>query len=224
MSIPNQPRKIKKPWPTKEAMEQVYEMNLWGGVDYDFYSGEGSHQPKIIKPYINVVSEFLNSFKVPLTLCDLGCGDFNVGKNLVPYCKKYIAIDIVENLIDYNKKQFQVENLVFKCLDIAVDDLPIADCVIVRQVLQHLSNKEVERVIKKLYNYKYVILTEHIPMGNFVPNKDIISGQGIRIKKQSGLNILAAPFCFKVKNTKELTSIVLNDNKGVIVTTLYTVF
>jgi hypothetical protein len=73
-------------------------------------------------------------------------------------------------------------------------------------------------------NYKYVILTEHIPEGHFTPNKDIISGQGIRLKKQSGVNILAPPFNFKVKEEKQLLSVNLNDNKGLIVTSIYTLF
>ena len=42
----------KQPWPTKEAMIQIYEKNLWGGNSTEFYSGEGSHLPNIIQPYI----------------------------------------------------------------------------------------------------------------------------------------------------------------------------
>ena len=216
--------KAKNPWPTKKAMEQVYEMNLWGFNSSQFYSGEGSHQPEIIKPYIEFVISFLTSFNKPLTVLDLGCGDFNVGKEFVKYTQKYIGIDIVTNLINYNKKNFKAENLEFLCLDVSKDVLPKADCVIVRQVLQHLSNSEVKNIVEKLYNYKYIILTEHLPNGDFTPNKDIISGQGIRLKKQSGINLLEHPFNLKVAN--EQTSIVhkLNSDKEVIITTLYTMF
>lgn len=219
----NTTKKNKKPWPTKNAMEQVYEMNLWGSNTNGFYSGDGSHDPKIINPYINTVSSFLNSFKVPITVCDLGCGDFNVGKELIKHTNKYIAIDIVSNLIKYNKEKFNDNNLEFHCLDIAVDKLPTADCALIRQVLQHLSNAEIQSITKKLTNFKYIILTEHLPEGNFTPNLDIISGQGIRLKKQSGLNLLAPPFNFKVKEEKQLLSIPLNNNKGIIVTTLYSI-
>ncbi|MEG3659322.1 class I SAM-dependent methyltransferase [Arenibacter palladensis] len=214
----------KKPWPTKAAMEQVYEMNLWGGKEFDFYSGEGSHHPDIVNPYIAVLTDFLKSFKEPLTVCDLGCGDFNVGKDLVGHTKRYIAIDIVKGLIARNKEIFKAENLEFHYLDIAQDDLPSGDCVILRQVLQHLSNAEVQSVVGKLYNYKYVVLTEHLPIGDFIPNKDIISGQGIRLKKQSGINLLAPPFNFKVLEEKQLLSHLVNDGKGIIVTTLYRMF
>jgi SAM-dependent methyltransferase len=215
---------IKKPWPTKDAMEQIYQMKLWGHNNTDFYSGFGSHQSNIVNPYTLAVTSFLKSFKTALTICDLGCGDFNVGKELVKYTKKYIAIDIVSGLIQYNKEKFKEENLEFRCLDIAVNDLPSVDCVLLRQVLQHLSNKEVEAVVNKLTDFKYIILTEHLPEGDFIPNKDIISGQGIRVKRQSGLNLLAPPFNFKVKIEKELLKINLKQEKGVLVTTLYEVF
>ncbi|WP_308990666.1 class I SAM-dependent methyltransferase [Mariniflexile litorale] len=220
----NRTNKIKKPWPTKDAMEQVYAMKLWGNNKSDFYSGIGSHHPDIASPYIDVVTTFLKSFKSPLVVCDLGCGDFNIGKELVKHTKKYIAVDIVTSLIEFNKEKFKNENLEFHCLDIAADNLPSGDCALLRQVLQHLSNAEVKNIVRKLSNFKYVILTEHLPEGSFEPNKDIISGQGIRLKKQSGLNLLAPPFNFKVKEEKQLSSAILNDNKGVIITTIYKVF
>ena len=113
------------------------------------------------------------------------------------------------------------DNLTFECLDIATDSLPTADIVLIRQVLQHLSNKEVQSIISKLSAYKYVILTEHLPNGSFEPNKDIISGQGIRLKKQSGLNLLIPPFNLKIKKEKQLLSTSLKEGKEVIVTTLY---
>lgn len=214
-------KRIKKPWPTKDAMAQVYEMNLWGRGESDFYSGEGSHCAEIVDPYVAVLKSFLSTFKISPVVCDLGCGDFNVGNQLTKYTSKYIAVDIVPDLIAHNKKKFKKENLEFYCLDIATDDLPMADCAIVRQVLQHLSNAEVKRVVSKLADYKYVVLTEHVPEGDFVPNVDIISGQGTRLKKQSGIDLLAPPFNFNVKEEKELLSIVSGNDKGRIVTTLY---
>ncbi len=217
-------RKNKKPWPTEAAMEQIYKMKLWGTNNDSFYSGFGSHDTKIVTPYLEVVKSFLSSFEEPLVVCDLGCGDFNVGKELVKYTKKYIAVDIVSDLITYNRERFKQENLEFYCLDITVDNLPVGDCVLVRQVLQHLSNEEVKNVVSKLSEFKYIVLTEHLPNGNFEANKDIISGQGIRLKKKSGVNLLLPPFHLKVKQEKELLSILLEGNKGRVVTTIYQVY
>ena len=215
---------IKQPWPTKDAMEQIYEMKLWGTNYNKFYSGNGSHLREIVEPYLKSVSEFLVSFKEPLIVCDLGCGDFNIGKELVKYTKQYIAVDIVPALIQYNKERYSLENLEFQCSDIATDALPVADCAILRQVLQHLSNAEVQRIVSKLNNFKYIIITEHVPQGDVEWNRDIISGQGIRLKKQSGLNITAPPFSFKVKEEIQLNYHPLNNGKEALITTCYRTF
>ncbi len=211
--------KNKKPWPTKAAMTQVYEKNLWGGEEGEFHSGFGAHNPTIVEPYVMAVSDFLNSFENPISVCDLGCGDFNVGKELVKYFQKYIAVDIVEELIQRNRLIFQDKKLEFHCLDVSKDDLPKADVAILRHVLQHLSNNEVQLILEKLSAFKYVIITEHIPEGVFEPNLDIISGQGTRLKKKSGLVITEPPFSFPYKEERELLS--HTDRHGVIKTLLY---
>ncbi|MFT4779290.1 MAG: SAM-dependent methyltransferase [Flavobacteriales bacterium] len=214
---------VKQRWPTKNAMEQVYKDHLWGGALADFYSGEGSHLPELVVPYIEVLTTFLSSFAPPLVVCDLGCGDFNVGKELVKYTKNYVAVDIVPELIARNQENFKAENLTFLCLDLATDNLPSGDCAIVRQVLQHLSNAEVQRIAQKLTAFNYVIITEHLPEEAFTPNKDIISGQGIRLRKHSGVNLLASPFNFEVQDERQLLTVRLEKGEGVVVTMLYTV-
>ena len=223
MCIKKQKKQAKKPWPTKDAMAQIYEMNLWGGGEADFYSGSGSHFPEFVDPYVKVVQSFFRSFEEPLVVCDLGCGDFNVGEKLVPDTKKYIGVDIVPALIERNKKMFQHPKVEFHCLDIAMDPLPSGDCAILRNVLQHLSNAEIQQVIPKLSEYMYVIVTEHIPEDDFTPNKDIISGQGIRLKKGSGVDLLAPPFGLEAKEKKSLLSVPAKDGKGILVTVLYEV-
>ncbi|MGB7841697.1 MAG: class I SAM-dependent methyltransferase, partial [Salinimicrobium sp.] len=206
-----------------DTMAQIYKNNLWGGNQSKFYSGLGSHHPETINPYIAVVSDFLKDFETPPVVCDLGCGDFHIGKELVKYSKKYIAVDIVPELIAHNKKEFKADNLEFHALDIATDALPAGDIAILRQVLQHLSNAEIKSVVEKLYDFQYVILTEHLPEGDFEPNKNIISGQGTRQKKQSGVNLSASPFNFKAKEEKQLLSVPSPGFKGVLATTLYKV-
>ncbi|MHA7944475.1 class I SAM-dependent methyltransferase [Formosa sp. 3Alg 14/1] len=219
----NKKRK-KTPWPTKAAMEQVYEMKLWGDNQTTFYSGEGSHHPDFVNPYIKAVISFLKQHNSALQVCDLGCGDFNIGKQLVHYTSRYTGVDIVSDLILHNKDTFRADNLIFECLDLAVDELPHGDCAILRQVLQHLSNSEIQNILNKLTMFKYVILTEHLPASHFSPNIDIISGQGIRLKNGSGVNILEPPFKFKVKEVSLLASLPLKDGKSVIVTNCYTLF
>ena len=211
----------KQPWPTKDAMQQIYELNLWGGEATEFYSGLGSHNQSIVNPYLLAVKEFLKSLKKPVDIVDLGCGDFNVGNELISHSKKYIGIDIVPELIERNKEKYKGASLSFLCLDIAKDKLPKGDVAIVRQVLQHLSNSEVKRVVDKLSQYRYVILTEHLPEGDFEPNVDIISGQGIRLKKGSGLNLELPPFNLNADEVRIISSVAYPNDKGIIETKLF---
>ncbi|UBZ10938.1 class I SAM-dependent methyltransferase [Leeuwenhoekiella palythoae] len=214
----------KTPWPTKDAMQQVYEHNLWGGSDISFYSGVGSHDAETVQAYLKAVIGFFKSLETPPVVCDLGCGDFNVGNQLVPYTQAYTAVDIVPELIAHNQNTFKSKQLTFASLDLAKDPLPEGEVALLRQVLQHLSNAEIQAIVNKLYAYPYVILTEHLPDQEFTPNIDIISGQGIRLKKHSGVALQAPPFNFKVKVAKELLSLPAPGVKGRLVTTLYTVF
>ncbi|MDO1502482.1 class I SAM-dependent methyltransferase [Winogradskyella maritima] len=202
-------------------MNQIYERHLWGGTDFDFYSGYGSHQFDIVNPYVESVIEFLKSHEQKLSICDLGCGDFNVGQHLVVYSKTYTAIDIVDDLIERNKQQFQDPKLEFQCLNIVEDDLPKSDIVILRQVLQHLSNAEIMKIVEKLSQYRFIILTEHIPVGDFISNKDIITGQGIRLKQNSGVDVLAEPFGLQIKEETVLNTVILEDGKEQITTIVY---
>ena len=212
----------KTPWPTKKVMQQVYDLNLWGGSGSDlFYSGEGSHESSLVEPYIKSIIDFLDGFKSPITLCDLGCGDFNIGKQIVNKVGLYHAIDIVPELIARNKQLFKFDNLKFQTLDISKDQLPQADCVIIRQVFQHLSNNEILDTITKLNTYNYVIITEHIPEGDFRPNIDIISGRGIRLTKKSGVDITKPPFNLKFKRKRVLLSLKSKNFGGIIITTLF---
>ncbi len=221
MKLKNQKGNNKEPWPTKKVMDQIYDQNLWGGKKGEFYSGEGSHNPLIIAPYINSVKTFLQSFDQKISVCDLGCGDFNVGKQLVDFTSEYIGVDIVDELINHNKKVHKSEGLTFQNLDVSKDNLPKADCVVIRQVLQHLSNYEIIEILKKLDGYKYAIITEHLPEGEFNPNIDKIASLGVRLNHNSGVVIEESPFNFQFKSKRRLLSVKSVNWKGVIVTDLF---
>jgi len=203
----------------KTAMRSVYLEKKWGGKHKDFYSGGGSHSKRLVGPYVKTIKRFLETKPNMLTICDFGCGDFNVGKRLVALSKAYYAFDVVEELIARNKAQFKNDKLEFACLDIVEDDLPQGDCVLIRQVLQHLSNDHIAKVIPKLRQFKYVIITEHVPKKKFVPNLDKTTGVNIRLSINSGVVLHEPPFSIHAKETTELLRIPYN--KGVVVTTCY---
>ena len=211
--------------PVEEIFSAIYRERKWGTKsDGDFSSGSGSHIPSVVLPYVNAVGRFLESLPCPPSVVDLGCGDFNVGKQLRSYCGRYVACDVVPALIQRNKDKFAGMQVDFRCIDIIEDDLPDGDIVCLRQVLQHLNNAQILRVVHKLYRYKFLVLTEHVPTNSgFPPNRDKATGGGIRLPQGSGVVLTEPPFLLRVKSESVIctTNQSLAQYPGLIRTTLY---
>ncbi len=132
----------------------------------------------------------------PLRIIDLGCGDFQVGNiltNLLPSID-YTGIDVVDDLINYNNSTFANDRIRFKQLDITKDKLPDGDIVLIRQVLQHLSNDDIAKTLNLIKPYKLVLITEQFPAKFETPNVDIPSGHHTRRKLNSGVCLDQPPF------------------------------
>ena len=174
----------------------IYEEGRWGtGPDGAYWSGDGSHNPLVVTPYVVRVGAFLASFPAPPDIVDLGCGDFNVGSQLRHLCNRYVACDIVPSLLERNANKYANSGVSFLNLDIVSQPLPPANVALIRQVFQHLSNDHIERVIPKLYQYEWLVVTEHLPKGPFRPNLEKAIGQGIRLGFGSGIVLTEPPFC-----------------------------
>ena len=216
-----------KRWNNKtnqEIFEEIYHQNIWGkptDSESPFFSGGGSHGADVVDSYVKCVKKFLTELPRKPVVVDLGCGDFNIGQNFLTLSKKYIGCDVVPSLIEFNQQKYTNKNLSFIHLDAVKDELPKGEIVIIRQVLQHLSNSQIQEVLQKVKsNFRYLILTEHLPKKeNFVANVDIPAGHLIRANINSGLDIEKPPFSVTVKNKK-----VIDENPhsgGKILTVIY---
>ena len=198
-----------------EIFTATYLNYLWGRKegDFNFYSGDGSHNPEIIDEYINKVSGFLAEFSSPPVVVDLGCGDFHIGRQLSKYAKQYIACDVVPEVIEANVSRNDLTNVSFRVLDAATQDLPKGDIVILRQVLQHLSNLDVQNVLQRIQgNFRYLIFTDHQPLGlEWTPNLDKQTGPNIRTEFGSGLDLARPPFDFSSLDCKLISDIKVDD-------------
>ena len=190
--------------------------------NYKFYSGPGSHFPELVDNYISGVKKFLTSLPKKPNVVDLGCGDFSIGSKIRKLCDNYIAVDIFDELINFNKKKYADLNVDFRILDITCDELPSGDICFIRQVLQHLSNESIIMFIKAIKNkYKYLIITEHFPsIKNFVANVDKPTGPDIRIYDKSAVILTAPPFNLKVVKDTDICETALDSIEGVLNTKL----
>ena len=95
----------------KEIFEEIYLKKLWTPefkkYENKFYSGVGSYFPELVNEYLEKIENFLLSLGYKPNVVDLGCGDFVLGSKIRKFCKNYIAIDIFDDLISYNKKKYE---------------------------------------------------------------------------------------------------------------------
>lgn len=180
---------------SEQIFSEIYAKHLWGGGEADFYSGLGG-EPVTAAPYAELVRSFIVENGIR-SVVDLGCGDFRVGSLLKVGGVRYTGIDVVPSLISRNKAKWATDEITFDCRDIVADDLPAADLCLIRQVLQHLSNRQIQSVLSKLHQYPAVLVTEHYPppnAENIVANKDMPAGSDTRIPDNSAVFLDQPPY------------------------------
>ena len=188
--------------------DDIYQKGLWGGK---FSSGPGSHHPPLVNAYIDYFRNFIEekNFAKKAIIVDIGCGDFNVGKNLVNDCKSLIGIDTSAGIIHLNKNKYKFSNASFLHLDASIDTLPPGDIAVLRQVLQHLNNQTILTILKNIESssFKWLVVTEHIPSLSFTANIDHTkSCHQTRLEVKSGVDIEQEPFCTKYMEKQLLLS------------------
>jgi SAM-dependent methyltransferase len=174
-----------------EIFTSIYAEGRWGRDEAEpegYFSGTGTRTPEIAGAYVAALRSFAAEFGHPPSVVDLGCGDFHIGAQIRPLFGAYTACDIVPGLIERNRQRFGVLGVDFRCLDITTDDLPHADVILVRQVLQHLSNRDIAGFVRRVAGAcRHLVVTEHWPaLDGFTPNAVKPSGSDIRLAQGSG--------------------------------------
>ena len=142
----------------KKVFETIYKKNIW-----IHGSGPGSFPENTIE-YRVFLQKFLADFAIK-SVVDVGCGDWQFSRFIDWSGITYTGIDIVASVIEKNNTLYKKENIRFYHGDIVTYQPPKADLLILKDVLQHLSNKNILTILKKTKEYKYVLIindyTEH---------------------------------------------------------------
>ncbi len=188
---------------TREAaFNDVYVRGLWGS-ESEGLSGEGSYGD-LAEHYVQIVEDMIHKIDAASVL-DLGTGDFNIGQKLCHLVEQFIAADVSSVIIERNRVLFAAERTVnFIQLDACSDPLPRADLVLIRQVLQHLSNDEIEAVLQNLERSgcRRALIVEHHPASTEFKqeNTDLPAhGPHLRIADGSGVYLDRPPFSRKTE-------------------------
>lgn len=196
---------------TEEVFTKIYTNKRWGVSSENpdsFSSGFGSHGISADQ-YVLFLNDFIQRHCIKV-ITDIGCGDFAIGSKIVranPFLH-YNGCDVVKDVIDLNLKQYGSPFVKFYHKNCSTDVLPEADLLTIRQVLQHLSNNEIAKILAKAEKYKYVIITEHLLKEGTEKsyNKDKHPGPHIRLIQDSGVYINKPPFslsCTEVLRCRE---------------------
>lgn len=173
---------------------RIYSGRVWGGTGDRPYSGSGS-EGSAADEYVSLARKLIIDRSISRVV-DVGCGDFRIGKRLVDGLSvKYLGIDVVPALIEHNQQTYGCEQVSFQCLDATIERVPEGNLCLIRQVLQHLSNNQISRILAHTEHFPFRLVSEHLPTGSPVrPNRDKAAGPDIRVSRRSGVFLEHPPF------------------------------
>ena len=152
-----------------EVFSKIYKEDLWHGG-----SGAGS-KIENVKEYVEILQKYIDKPEIK-TVLDLGCGDWEFSKFLDLSSVSYLGVDVVESVIESNSTSYSSSNIKFISRDITTYEIPKADLIICKDVLQHLCNKDVVNILVKIItSSKFSLITNDFKPEN-TENKDIDNG------------------------------------------------
>jgi SAM-dependent methyltransferase len=158
------------------AFELAYTDRHWGtDKEGKGTSGFGSTL-EFNKLYRVFLQDFLAAHAIR-SVVDAGCGDWQFSQAIDWKGINYLGVDIVQSVVETNQRKFGAANIRFAVADIVRDELPRADLLLVKDVLQHLSNADIARFLEQLPRYRHVLIVNDVlPDSLTGESKDIPSG------------------------------------------------
>jgi SAM-dependent methyltransferase len=130
-----------------KTFNRIYAEGTWGrDATGTGTSGTGSTL-EITREYRAFVEDFIKRHAVT-SVVDAGCGDWAFSSAIDWGNASYLGVDIASDVIEAVRRKHERGRIRFQVGDIT-DELPAADLLISKDVLQHLSNDMVHRFIRK---------------------------------------------------------------------------
>ncbi len=161
----------------QEVFDDIYRRAKWGTNAGDAgVSGYGSSMPATLL-YRTFLQQFMEKAGVR-SVVDAGCGDWESSRAVDWKGIDYKGFDIVASVVDSDRKKYETPNVRFFVANIVDEDLPPADLLICKHVLQHLPTVAVQKFLKQLPKYKHVLLVDSVNPGTLSgKNQDINAGE-----------------------------------------------
>jgi len=141
----------------KEKFSEVYDKNIFGGPESRSGAGSDLVQTEIIRREIpRIISQYGIG-----SMLDAPCGDWLWMRKVELGLERYVGVDIVEQLIAVNNKEFGRPGVEFLSADLSKDALPVVDLIFSRDCLVHLSYADAMKILAnfKASGAKYLLTT-----------------------------------------------------------------
>ncbi len=177
--------------------EYIHASNLWSGEQS--VSGVGSALDATV-----AIRERLPGLLREIgagAMLDVPCGDFR-WLSAVELGVRYTGADIVEALVEENRRKFAGPGREFVRLDLTRDPLPRADVVLCRDCLVHLSFANIHAALANIRRSgaRWVLMTNFLDV---TENRDIEDGDWRPINFELAPFSLPAPDRVIVENCEE---------------------
>jgi len=170
-------RQWTKPPAPADVFSEIYAKKIWGtNAEGEGNSGPGSTL-KATVVYRAYLQSFLKDYKIS-SVVDAGCGDWEFSHAIDWSGVDYKGYDIVASVVAKNQKKYSAPNVHFYVANIVDEELPAADLLICRHVLQHLPNRDIMKFLTRLSKYKHALLTNGVDAETLTAdNQDIQIGE-----------------------------------------------
>jgi len=133
---------FRNPADLKATFSTIYAQGVWGGG-----SGEGSDLRHTVNytAYVQHLMERSGARRI----VDLGCGDWRFSRHLEFQGRSYLGVDIVPSVIADNRAAHGSETVRFEAADVTAFEVPECDLLLCKDVLQHLSNANAQKILAR---------------------------------------------------------------------------
>ncbi len=177
----------------KTVFNEIYARKLWGAG-----SGEGS-LPEHTNGYRRFIEQFIRDRQIK-SVVDYGCGDWQFSRLIDWGDIQYLGLDVVDSLIDHHQKAYGRHNIRFHALDGEPSQLPHAELIILKDVLQHWSQQTIMSFMPGIAKYRFALITNCVNPYGPTDNHDISDGDFRPV------DLTRPPFSYKMSAVFEFTN------------------
>ncbi len=182
----------------EEKFKTIYKFSYWKSSTSKSFSGSGSEMNST-QNIRKELFEFIKRENIN-TILDLPCGDFYWMSQINLDHLVYTGADIVDEIIEDNKKKYEKKNLRFIKIDIIKDNLEKYDLIINRDCLVHFDNNEINETLNNIKK------SNSIFFGSTIFSQEYSNDVSEKPDKWRPINLTKDPFNLPKPYT------ILNDN------------